>query len=115
MREMDRIVMPGGFLILSTHGEACIGPLGTEQQRRFRSGEAVVKDEASAGTNRCGVYLPEEYVRTRLAGPFRLVDFRPQGARGNPPQDLALFQKPSPAGACRGAPPSTAVGTTDRH
>jgi 2-polyprenyl-3-methyl-5-hydroxy-6-metoxy-1,4-benzoquinol methylase len=94
MREMERILKPGGFLIVSTHGEPYLGHLSPGQQAEFRSGRAVVKDEESAGTNRCGVYLPEAYVRTRLADGFRVVDFRPQGATGNPPQDLVLLQKP---------------------
>lgn len=96
-REMERIVKPGGFLIVSTHGEPYLGQLTPAQQAEFRAGRAVVRDQESAGTNRCGVYMPEAYVRTRLAGAFRVVDFRPQGAKGNPLQDLVLLQKPGPA------------------
>jgi 2-polyprenyl-3-methyl-5-hydroxy-6-metoxy-1,4-benzoquinol methylase len=93
MREMERLVTTGGFLIVSTHGDACLGALTVDQQAQFRAGRAVVKDQESAGTNRCGVYASEEYIRTRLAGSFHVVDFLPQGARGNPPQDLVLMQK----------------------
>jgi SAM-dependent methyltransferase len=106
MGEMDRIVKPGGFLIVSTHGEPCLGQLSAEQQAEFRAGRLVVKDRESVGTNRCGVYMSEEYVRTRLAGRFRVVDFLPQGAKGNPPQDLVLLQNTAPVPEPRvGGPP----------
>jgi len=94
MREMDRVLMPGGFLIASTHGDACLPALDAAQQAAFRAGQAVVTDAPAAGTNRCGVYVSEAYIRSRMADAFRVLDVVPQGARGNPPQDLTLFQKP---------------------
>ena len=104
MREMERVVKAGGFLVISTHGERCLGQLTPEQQAQFRSGSAVVTDQESAGTNRCGVYMPETYIRTHFTGGFRVVDFLPEGAKGNPPQDLVLFQKTEsrPARSSRG-------------
>jgi SAM-dependent methyltransferase len=97
MREMERVLNVGGWLIVTTHGESCLGDLTPEQQSQVRRGRAVVKDEGSAGTNRCGVYVSEEYVRRHLAERFQVVDFLPRGAKGNPPQDLALLQRRSPA------------------
>jgi hypothetical protein len=97
MREMERVLSTDGFLIISTHGEAYLGELTPDQQAQFRAGQAVVKDHESAGTNRCGVYVSEEYIRTHLAARLRVVDFVPQGATGNPVQDLVLLQKISTA------------------
>jgi SAM-dependent methyltransferase len=94
MREMERVLAPGGLLVASTHGDACLGALDAAEQAAFRAGQAVVKDEPSAGTNRCGVYVSEEYVRSRMAEGFEVLDVVLQGARGNPPQDLTLFRKP---------------------
>jgi hypothetical protein len=53
----------------------------------------VTKHEEAGGTNRCGVYFSDEYIRTCFADGFRVLDFVPQGAKGNPHQDLVLLQK----------------------
>jgi SAM-dependent methyltransferase len=96
MSEIERVVKRGGYLVISTHGEPCLSQLTPEQQAEFRSGRIVVKDAESAGTNRCGVYMSEECVRMCFASRFRVVDLLPQGAKGNPPQDLVLLQKTTP-------------------
>jgi SAM-dependent methyltransferase len=100
MSEMGRVVKTGGFLVISTHGEAYLDQLTRDEQIQFRAGRAVVKAQDSAGTNRCGVYVSEDYVRQRLAGRFHVVDFLPRGASGNPVQDLVLLQK-APARSAR--------------
>ena len=94
MDEMARILTPGGHLVISTHGEAYLDALDEVEQRAFRAGRLVVRNEDESGTNRCGVYFPEAYVRGTLARRLTLIDFIPEGAKGNPRQDLILLRKP---------------------
>ena len=95
MDEMSRILKPGGHLVISTHGGAYLDALDEVEQRAFRAGQLVVRNEDESGTNRCGVYFPKAYVCGTLARRFALIDFIPQGAKGNPRQDLILLRKPS--------------------
>ena len=79
---------------VSTHGEAYLPTLDPEEQARFRLGHLVVRGGDDSGTNRCGAYAPEGFVRTNLAGQLSLLEFVPNGATGNPHQDLVVLQKP---------------------
>ena len=92
MGELARVLTPNGYLIVSTHGEACLDSLTEVERNRFRDGQLVVRHEAEAGSNRCGVFFSEDYVRLHLAPGFLVRDYAPRGARGNPPQDLVLLQ-----------------------
>ena len=91
--ELRRVLKPGGRLVISTHGEACLGQLDVQQQARVLAGEMVVTHSDAAGTNLCGVYFTEEYLRGRVSPAFDVVESLPQGARGNPPQDLVLLRR----------------------
>lgn len=93
MAELGRVLIPGGYLLLTTHGAAYLPQLTLEEQQQFHAGLPVVRNEDVAGTNRCGVYFSEAYIRATLAEGFRVVDFVPEGALGNPHQDLVLLQK----------------------
>ena len=96
IHELTRVLAPGGLLLLSTHGERYMGRLDDAERRRFAAGELVVKNDVSApGTNACAAYHPLAYVRDRLAGELELVDFQPEGAKGNPHQDLYVLRKPA--------------------
>jgi SAM-dependent methyltransferase len=92
--ELSRVVKRGGFAIITTHGDGYLDELTHEEQGQFRGGGAVVRYERDAGTNRCGVYLSEDYVRRTFGARFEVVDFIPRGAQGNPPQDLVVLRKP---------------------
>lgn len=93
MSELKRVLRPGGYLLMTTHGEYYLRQLTPDQQQQFRDGRVVVLHEESAGTNVCGAFHPEQYVRNTLAEGFRVVDFVPQGATGNPHQDVFLLKK----------------------
>ena len=93
MAELSRILEPGGHLLITTHGEAYLGELSPEEQEQFRLGHPVVRNADVAGTNQCGVYFSEAYIRGTLGGGFDVVDFVPRGALGNPHQDLTLLRK----------------------
>ena len=92
MGELARVLTPNGYLIMSTHGEAYLETLTEIERTRFRDGQLVVRHDAEAGSNRCGVFFSEDYVRRHLAPGFVVREYAPCGARGNPPQDLVLLQ-----------------------
>jgi SAM-dependent methyltransferase len=93
--ELTRVLEPGGHLIISPHGLSYASRLSPSELRRFQNCELVVKNDTKApGTNACAAYHPLHYVVESLAADLELVEFAAQGARGNPHQDLYLFQKP---------------------
>ena len=94
MAELNRVLKPGGYLALSTHGEHYIGALTPSERAEFSSGQAVARFARSAGSNLCNTYMPESYVRDVLGSGLRCAAFRARGALGNPEQDLYLFRKP---------------------
>jgi SAM-dependent methyltransferase len=90
--EMARVLVPNGYLIVSTHGEAYVETLSESERQRFRADQLVVRHGDDVGSNRCGAYCSEAYVRQHMAPGFLVRDFVSSGARGNPPQDLVLLQ-----------------------
>ena len=93
--ELRRVLRPGGLLLLSTHGERYRERLDPAEQARFDGGGLVVRWAEEAGTNLCSAFHPREYVEGTLAADLDLVDFEPEGAAGNPHQDLYLLRKGS--------------------
>ena len=96
MQELSRVLRPGGYLFFTTHGDFYLPQLSLESQARFRNGEVVVYGSEREGSNICTVFHPERYVRETLARNLDVIDFVPEGARGNPRQDVYLLQKPAP-------------------
>jgi SAM-dependent methyltransferase len=95
MNELARVLKPGGHILLSTHGESYSHRLNHLERRQFASGRLVVKNNVKApGSNTCSAYHPLAYVREELAQGLELVEHVPQGAKGNPQQDLYVLRKP---------------------
>lgn len=93
--ELARVVKPGGHLVISTHGERYIHRLNDQERRDFDAGRLVVKNNTKApGSNMCSAYHPVAYVRDHMAPGLELVEFIPEGAKGNPRQDLYILRKP---------------------
>lgn len=94
VEELARVLRPGGYLVLSTHGRRYLERLNDDERALFQAGEVVVRFEQVAGTNLCTAFHPPDYVKNRLAAGLELVEEVPEGARGNPHQDLFLFRSP---------------------
>lgn len=95
MNELARVVKPGGYIVFTTHGESYFQRLNAAERQRFAVGELVVKDNLKApGSNTCAAYHPPAYVRDHLINRLDLIDHLPEGAKGNPHQDLYLCRKP---------------------
>jgi SAM-dependent methyltransferase len=91
--EIRRILKPGGGWLLTTHGEAYVSRLSDSQLADFKAGKVVCRDGQFQGQNICVTYHPESYVRERLAAGFEVLEYVPEGAKGNPEQDLYLLRK----------------------
>jgi hypothetical protein len=92
MQELCRVVRPGGYLVISLHGEHYLNDLTPTQQQSFRAGHLVVNQETRVGENICSAVHPYRYVADVLAHGNSITGFIPEGAHGNPLQDLYIIQ-----------------------
>ncbi|MDX6514871.1 MAG: hypothetical protein QOH73_537 [Gaiellaceae bacterium] len=99
MAELRRVVRPGGFILFTAHGRRYVDRLDEEERERFLAGDLVVRWDRVAGTNLCAAYHPQSWVQESLARELELVEFVPEGARGNPHQDLYLLRRPALPGS----------------
>ncbi len=92
--ELTRALKPGGHLLITTHGDHYRANLNEPERTDYDAGRAVVRRPRREGSNDCATFHPPAYVRDRLAQGLTVVDHRPEGALGNPRQDLWLLRKP---------------------
>jgi len=99
LAELSRILRPGGYLLMTTHGEAFAEAyLPSHEREQFRAGRLVVSNPTSQGENKCGAFHPPEYVKQTLAQGFDFLEFH-QGAvvdraRNIIAQDSYFLRKP---------------------
>ena len=93
MEELRRVTAPGGHVLFSVHGERYLPELTPPERARFEKGLLVVRGADAPGRNACGAYHPLAYVRETLTRGLELVEYAPEGAQGNPHQDLVLLRK----------------------
>jgi SAM-dependent methyltransferase len=93
LKELGRVLRPGGYLLVSAHGAFHIRDFPKEMRDRFERGEMIVSAPETAGTNQCASFHSPAYMRSCFAPGFELIDEIPEGALGNPRQDLYLYRK----------------------
>jgi SAM-dependent methyltransferase len=92
--EFERIVRPGGLLLVTAHGDAYRDALGKRTGPRYDAGEMVVVGSRRAGMNACAAHHPPVYVRERLLRRFEPVSFVAGGTVDGFPQDVHLVRRP---------------------
>jgi SAM-dependent methyltransferase len=92
--ELCRVLRPGGYLMLTTHGETYLDRLTRDERATFKRGEVVVRNERVAGTNLCSAFHPPEFLKNRLLARFELIEHASvsHGETGGVLQDMTLVR-----------------------
>jgi len=93
MKELKRIVRPGGHVLFTTHGESFREKLTPLEREAFTAGNLVVRYEEASGTNLCSAYHPEAYVRHQLSAGYTVKIMISAGTREALHQDLYILRR----------------------
>ena len=64
------------------------------EKEAWDRGELIVRGDVEEGKRMYLAFHPEQYVRNVFADGLAVVDYEPEGARGNPRQDLYVLRRP---------------------
>jgi SAM-dependent methyltransferase len=105
LAELRRTLVPGGVLVLTTHGDRYLERFSRDERQTYEAGKLVVRWPQASGSNLCTAFHPHGYVRDELAVGFDLLELSPAAAEGTPYQDLVVLRRPLSSAA--GQPPVT--------
>jgi ubiquinone/menaquinone biosynthesis C-methylase UbiE len=95
VRELQRVLKPGGLFACTTHGEAYRYLLVTDAERAaFDAGQLVVQGKYREGRKWFLAIHPESYVRDRLLAGFTDVRRRTASSEDGMLQDVWTARRP---------------------
>lgn len=91
--ELQRVLSPGGIIVVTTQGNAFRIKLTEEECRAFDRNELVIRGNVREGHRIYSAFQPEPYVK-QLFHSLSLVEHQPgQVSGGRPQQDVWIFRK----------------------
>jgi SAM-dependent methyltransferase len=93
MKELARVLRPGGRLYFTMHGRAQSAGLTEPERREFESGRMVVTFATVAGQNLCSTFADRDFVEREFLDGFELVAFVPGRDLPHLRQDVYLVEK----------------------
>jgi SAM-dependent methyltransferase len=76
MRELRRVLVPGGLVFFTTHGLSFRGSLSPTEVEQFEGGLPVVQFSSVEGSNLCAAFHPPRWVESSLLAGLDLIERR---------------------------------------
>lgn len=92
LAELRRLLMPGGVLLMTTHGDAWREGLDRAERALYDAGRIVVRSAASSGSNLCETYHAPAYFKAVAERTFANVHHLPKGRPADKEQDVWVLQ-----------------------
>jgi SAM-dependent methyltransferase len=93
MRELHRVLAPGGVLYFTMHGEQYFEQLTAHEAETVRNGGIVLHLSSEAGRNICTSFELPGYVETHILNGFHLLRFIPGTSEAHLRQDAYIAIK----------------------
>jgi 2-polyprenyl-3-methyl-5-hydroxy-6-metoxy-1,4-benzoquinol methylase len=88
IKELKRVLKPGGIMIATTHGDAYLPMLLSEEQQLFKQGEIVSRNQIAEGQKYFLSFHPESRMKELLSQFFSSVEHWPASPTSVIPQDI---------------------------
>jgi 2-polyprenyl-3-methyl-5-hydroxy-6-metoxy-1,4-benzoquinol methylase len=92
--ELYRIVKPGGFIFITTHGKAYYSKLTSAEKKQFDSNDLVIREYSNEGNRLYSSFQPTEFIKKLILGKFVIAENIEGEINNNEPsQDIWLLKK----------------------
>ena len=86
IKELERVLKPGGILILTTHGDNFIGMLSDKERKLYEANELVIRELAAEGKRDFTAFHPPQYIKDKFFSHFNILHHM------NAPKDIKVKQ-----------------------
>jgi SAM-dependent methyltransferase len=95
LKELLRVVRPGGIILLTVHGDKCIGGLNAQERAAYHAGRLVVRGNVKEGSRIFVAYQSPRYMHETLLRGIEILAHNPeylQAVAGA--QDVYVLRRP---------------------
>ena len=94
IRELHRIIKSGGYLLITTQGEAFSKKLSEKEKAGFSNGALVIRDKVKEGHRSFSAFHPEIFMQSFFSSEWKIVQFiKGKIEDWGPEQDTWIVQK----------------------
>jgi SAM-dependent methyltransferase len=95
LKELLRVVRPGGIILFTVHGDRCTGGLNAQERAAYDAGRVVVRGKVKEGSRIFVAYQSPRYMRERLLRGIEILEHNPEYLKVvGGAQDVYVLRRP---------------------